>query len=788
LKLTSFSMATALLLAGFTAGPSLAKSNKEAAAPPKAVPGKHLGHAASDTAASWRVNPIAAARLVPDTAARTARPQLPVLIVPTQHLAWGRLSFVLRGNPAPSISRHPDGIELTFAAGTQLQLPPGAHLRETAAIEIGEQAGAPIARVRFACGCTPDEQTADGILRLDFHKLTTAAKDKPTKTGDAAEMDTLRETLTAKIATLNGTAQTKPPAVASPSAAEAPPVPVEVTQIPAQPAQDTALPAPVCLAPVAVSKWRGPGEFSSRLVALRAQLGLSEGAAADMAALAEFYLANGLGHEALAVATDALTGDAAPEDRIRLTRDADVARLVKGEQVAAEAELLAVPPGCAREDAPLWRALAAAAARDQEGAARDPEAVASILRGLPEPLMRALVFRLAAGVGDNPAALLAMAGVLRNSITETPEDESRRFLLQARIAKLAGDNADYATFLQRAARHDLTVPGVVAKARLAAVRAQAGGPDAAHAEIVLADVARTYRHEALGQQAAEQYAELQLRRHDYAAALSIADESAGPRGAQTRESRGADLAVRILRMLLVDPAATALPSPAERVALFLRYGGYTTPGDKGDDIRLAAAQLMLRQGMPFPALDVLRQMSDIGAALPDALLMRATAEARAGDPNKALALLKGLPEGIAPHRIAADALRRLNQPVQAAHALDDVASAVDRERRASLLFEGEAWKEAATAYAELLRDRGLAAEARNDVARRYALAVAMTGESTDATPKELPEEPSRLLAAIPPPTSSRVGSGPDMNALRGALERARSIETLLDPTTSRQGS
>jgi hypothetical protein len=241
-------------------------------------------------------------------------------------------------------------------------------------------------------------------------------------------------------------------------------------------------------------------------------------------------------------------------------------------------------------------------------------------------------------------------------------------------------------------------------------------------------------------------------------------------------------------MLLVDPAATALPSPAERVALFLRYGGYTTPGDKGDDIRLAAAQLMLRQGMPFPALDVLRQVSDIGAALPDALLMRATAEALAGDPNKALALLKGLPDGIASHRIAADALRRLNQPVQAAHALDDVASAADRERRASLLFEGEAWKEAATAYAGLLADRGLAAEARDDVARRYALAVAMTGEAAGAAPKELPEEPSRLLAAIPAPSSPRVGSGPDMNALRGALERARSIETLLDPTTSRQGS
>jgi hypothetical protein len=825
----------------------------------------------------------------------------PVLLVTTQHAGWGRVSFVLRGNPAPELVHLTDAIELHFAAGTHLDAPNAAHLRETGPIGAREENGATVATVHLVCHCVPEEQTEDGILRLDIRlkpaqsafsrsspsdsassspevsspsspgvsppsspgvsPSSSAAVSSPSSPGstggpveaqcaekggtvgpchdgegrrrpvgdvksarigpnqgpkqdsgakvsEAEEMGKLRAALTEKIAKLNGPTAVspsasspvppspppaKPPSLVSDAAfagSPPPPVaPVASAAVAPTPPEPPAGPPPLCLPPVDASDWRGAGTFTDRLVALRTQVASYQAEASDVAALAEFYLANGLGHEAMAVAVEALQADATPEERVRLSRDADIARLIKGEQLSPDSPLLATPDGCTRPDAPLWHALAAAAARDAEGAARDPQTVADSLRTLPEPLRRELAFRIVSAVTDHLEALGAMSGVVRNAKMELPEDEARRYLLQARVANLTGDDTDYAVFLERAARFAKTVPGVIAKARLAAIRAGENGPDAAHFEEVLADMARTYRYEGLGQKAAEQYAELQLRRHDYAAALAIADDSAGPRGARTRESRGAGLAVRILRMLFVEPGTPALPAPAERVALFLRYGAYTTPGDKGDDIRLAAVRLMLAQHMPFPALDTLRQLSDASAATPEVMRMRAKAEAYAGDPSKALDLVKALPDDISAHRLSAEALRRLNKPEQAAHALDDAAGIPDRMLRASLFFEGNDWKDAAGAYAVLLRDPALPAELHDDLAKRYAVSVAMTGDAANATPAKLPEEPARLLAAVPGPSPVATGNAaPTLAAVRAALDRARRVETLLGSPNGHQGS
>jgi hypothetical protein len=826
---------TIMLIALGVAGPVLAKSNSPAAQPAKSA------------TASVTASPLA---------------PRPVLIVTTQHATWGRVSFVLRGNPAPELRHVAEGVELHFAAGTRVEMAPSSRLRETGPIDVREENGASVAHVHVVCHCAPEDQTEDGILRVDLHAGSAAKQDAAPKSSDAEEMNKLRETLTAKLAKLNGTSpvpvQSLPaqspaaPPPTSPSsgdqgpadqatavqrlevqapaaqalAAQSPLAQSPLAQTPAvqsamakQPARapvqapprpptlisdaaassvvraagDASAQAPpvtpaFCLPAVDASDWRGPNTFNVRLVELRTQVASSQAAAIDVAALAEFYLANGLGHEAMAAAVEALQSDATPDERVRLTRDADIARLMIGDQLSLDSPLLALPADCARTDAPLWRALAAAAARDAEGAARNPEIAAASLRAMPEPLQRELAFRIVAAVSDNLDALQAMAGAMRNATTELPEDEARRFLLQARIAGLTGDQTDYATFLTRAARFDMTVPGVIAKARLAAIKAAEAGPSAAHYEVVLADIARTYRHEGLGQKAAEQYAELHLRRHDYAQALAIADESAGPHGAQTRESRGAGMTVRILRMLLVDPQTPASPEPAERIALFLRYGGYTTPGDKGDDIRLAAGRLMLDRHMPYPALDTLRQLSATSAGTTDATFLRATAEAYAGDPGQALELVRALPDDIAAHRIKAEALDRMEKPVQAAHALDGVTTIADRVRRAGLFFEGDAWKEAAGAYADLLRDSTLPDAMRDDLAKRYALAVAMSGEPANVNLSKLPDGPAQMLAAMPPASAGATGGSPSLTILRGALDRARHIETLLDPAPEHRGS
>jgi hypothetical protein len=274
------------------------------------------------------------------------------------------------------------------------------------------------------------------------------------------------------------------------------------------------------------------------------------------------------------------------------------------------------PAGCQRLDAGLWRAFAAAANCDAEAVARNAEAAQAALRTVPEPLLQIIALRIAEAANDNLGTLRAMAAAMRNAAIEDPVDESARFLLQARIAHLDGDTADEAIFLEHAARNDRTLPGLIAKTQLAELRSMEDGLAGAQSEVVLADIARIYRYEALGQSANEHLAERRLRQGDYAAALSIADETAGPDRARSTESRGAVLAARILRMLLVDPPLSNLPTPAERLALYWRYEGYATPGHRGDDIRLGAARTMLAEDLPAAALDELHGLSDTGVTSP----------------------------------------------------------------------------------------------------------------------------------------------------------------------------
>jgi hypothetical protein len=770
--------------------------------------------------------------------------RLPVRVVATQHAAWGRLTFELGGNTEPSLRVLPDGIELHFATGTELQTPATTRLHQVARIETHDATDGPIAVVHLACDCAITTDTAGTLLRLDIRENPRHAGGKPASAAEAGEMDKLRDALAAKIAMLNAPPQKLPaPPPGSPAAAGA-----ASAAAPAQP------PAPVCLPPVDMTSWHSGGDFVARLTALRAQVAHNHAAAPDMADLAEFYLANALGAEALAVAGDALGGEASPEQHLRLVQDADVARLLKGEQLDPASPLLASAADCEGTDTALWHALAAAAAHDAEGAAKAADGARIALRRVPEPLLQRLAFRIAGAVGDDQAALLAMAGAVRNTTTDTPEDEAARFLLQARIAQFAEDKSDYAAFLERAAQYGMTAPGVMAKARLAALQVTRDGPETAHAAEVLADIARTYRFEPIGQQAAEHYAEHCMDQGDYGSALAIADESAGPNdpnGARTGASSGAVLAARILRILLVDPDKPGLPSPAERLALYWRYQGYTTPGDKGDDIRIGAARLMLAQRVPDAALTVLRQVTDGTAARPDVVLLRADAEARAGDPAVALAMLQTAPDNAGAHRVAADALERMGRFADAAHRLDGTAAVADKQRRAGLLFHAAAWSDAAAAYADVLGTSGLDDAARDTAAERYALALTLAGAAPPAGAPKLPEQPALLLgllqrpaaasppraAAAPPRPGPASAAAPDaaapqgatappsaspdaaappaadappalhsdalpamhsdalpamhsdaLPAMRSALDRARRIEKLLDPAIAKQGS
>ena len=711
----------------------------------------------------------------------------PVRVVAIEHPTWGRLTFLLEDNPRPAITHYPDGVELRFAPGTTVTAPATERLRQVADIEVKDANGAPDALVRLACDCTVTTEAVGHLLRLDIRE-NPSGHGKPEASGGPtlAEMEKLRNTLAEKLALLNGAplpgqapgagAPAKPGAAAPPATPPAPPQ--------------------VCLPTVDMSHWRNRQGFMHQLADLRADVAYSRAAPRYLAALAEFYLAYGLGGEALAAASDGFNGDESngdvtPDDRIRLTRDADIAHLLLGEQLDAGAPLLASPPGCQRADAALWRALAAAAANDPVGAARDASGAAQALRHVPQPLLQRLAYRIAGAIRNDRAALLAMAGAVASTTDEVPEDEADRFLLQARIAQEANDQADYAVFLARAARDVRTVPGLIAKERLEALRVSQNGPDTGHAEAVLADIARTYRHDALGQHAAQAYAQSRMRHGDYVAALAMADESAspdGPKGGRNDTSAGAVLAARILRILLVDPGADRLLTPAERIAQFWRYQGYATPGAAGDDIRLGAARLMLTERLPEAALVVLKQLAPDTAARPHVGLMRAQSEAEAGDPAVALSLLQSLPASDAVRRVTAIALEHAGHFTEAAHQLDGAKTLADQAFRAGLLFKAAAWPDAATAYAAVLHAPGVNGALKTEAAERYALALTLAGEPAPKDSAAMPADSLRLLAALPAQAQGPSRDSDVLGALRTTLERSKRVEELLGPAPANRGS
>jgi hypothetical protein len=158
----------------------------------------------------------------------------------------------------------------------------------------------------------------------------------------------------------------------------------------------------------------------------------------------------------------------------------------------------------------------------------------------------------------------------------------------------------------------------------------------------------------------------------------------------------------------------------------------------------------------------------------------------------ALLLARELPPGADSQRINAEALQRMGRPGEAAHQLDGLATISDRTRRAELLCEAKVWAEAAAAYAGLLRDPALTADARGDAADRYGLALALSGGNPDRTLPNVKEGlAARVIAALPAQgiiAPSAAGVSLSLGIVERALDRAKQIETLLPAATSNPGA
>jgi hypothetical protein len=290
-----------------------------------------------------------------------------------QHLTSARITLELADNAPPTVRDLPDGVELTFAPGTKVEIPADLSLRQVASIAQHEADGSPVAVVHLACNCSVTTENTALLLRLDISETPQTAERRPPVSPHEhadrqppaslhadrqpparphnGDLDKLRSDLTARLAVLN--APSPPPATAP--AAPAPASPVAAA--PSDAAPPVPPPPQICLPAVDMAHWRSGANFVSQLADLRARVARTHAGAPEMAALTEFYLAYALGAEASAVASDALGGDATPDDHTRLLRDADIAHLLKGEQLDPTSPLLSSPPGCERADAALWRAL-----------------------------------------------------------------------------------------------------------------------------------------------------------------------------------------------------------------------------------------------------------------------------------------------------------------------------------------------------------------------------------------------------------------------------------------------
>jgi hypothetical protein len=607
--------------------------------------------------------------------------------------------------------------------------------------------------------------------------------------GAGGDLAALRSAMLSQLALLNGA---PPPRAATPApaATAAPALTTPPSSVPNPSFAPEAAVSfkPVCEAPFSLNGWRGEDPYRERLAELRGTLARADGGAAETAALAEFQIGHELLREALALLAAPM--DERPDGalRARLERARDVARLLSRQPIDEASPLLAELPDCAREDLPLWRALAAAVRQDAAGLARLAPQARAALRRVPQDLRIAFAAVLADAVDEDTEALRTIVGAIRAATGLRPDQAALRDWLLARLARLEGNRGDEVLYLERAASLGRTLPALFASARLAALNFGKPGAEGQRAEMQLVDFTRTYRYDPLGEEAAVLYTQRLMERGALAEALAVADAASQASVRPRVESRAARQAVQLLRLLLVDAKGMALPDPAQRLALYWQYEGYATPGERGDDIRLGAMRLMLDQGLSDAALDLGRSLTPAMAQKPDTVLLIARAEASAaqGDPQRALALLQGLPPTEDSRRASSAALQRLNRPLEAAQALEGLQARADLGARAALYFQARAWPQAATAYGELLRDPALEPAARSEATARLASASALAGQRAGVAPELLVQQgdSAALLQLAAQPAAATPAGG--VAAARAAIARSRQIEALLPPAAAPQ--
>ncbi len=511
----------------------------------------------------------------------------------------------------------------------------------------------------------------------------------------------------------------------------------------------------------------GSGTFAADLArrqdALSRALADSRGITEAQHALAGFYLARLMPHEALRLLRT--SDQAAPTPTGRWL---EAAALVLANRTGAPTAQVLQASSCRGADIELWRAVLRAADGPLPRQILEHDAIPLRLVAYPPELRVELALRLAEA-GIHAKAPEATARLLDMVEQAAPAGHARARLLFLR-GRLAAARGDFAG-ARASWREAVPLPGeggLRAALALLGSELEDGVLDEAWALSALERLAYDWRGHPVQLSIARLTAAIHERQGRVSLALRAIEEVA----LSAEGGPGGRAAARLATDLMRRTYTGAPPAPpVDQLAAFWRYEGFVPPGSEGTDVRLAFAQVLIAHGLPNSAIGVLEPLARHvrGPAHDQLIDLLAEGYLATHQPARVLDLLRAAAEdasasGPGRNLLAARALAALGRFAEAAGVLHGDDGEEAAQLQADYLWKAGLWQKAVTAYRELLQDPQQG-QADPEIAVRLAAAAYMAGEpellerTHGAAETENPEiQTSALDAFTPLPTADGTAS------------------------------
>jgi len=504
--------------------------------------------------------------------------------------------------------------------------------------------------------------------------------------------------------------------------------------------QETKLAAATVLRPALFTydKWRGPGEnFAKQKQALQHAIVDAAPGDRDQArlALAGFYFSHGYAQDTLAIMSLAGKDEPGIKSKPQFVALRGAALLLAGRTAEAAADLAQAKLD-GRPEVALWRGLLAQAIDQPEIARREFHFGAGALPFYPaEARVRFNLAKLDAALAtrDTRAAEQALAAVDRDRPDQRSAAETE--LRRAQVMEASGRPVDALSAYDRVAAMEWRATRARAEfARVNLMRTQDQLDPKSYIER-LESMRFAWRGDAFEVEMRRRLVQAYVDVGDFRNAFTTLRQLAAR---QVKDSDTAKLLDNDLRALFVDmflgPAAGKV-SPISALALYQQNSDLAPSGAPGQEIAARLADRLIEVDLLDRAVTLVRANAEAqtDANLKARGLTRvATLQLSNRDPTAALATLArsesgAIGSGLAARRrlLKVQALIELGRNDEALGALEGATDRPAREIRAELLWRGQRWGAAATAYLELLSGKATGEAALDESERRNLLQAAI---------------------------------------------------------------